>query len=216
MPVYLNNGVLNKNVEELVGNHNVVYGNIARLIGNHNIVYGIVHRVVGNHNTIHNHVRDLTGNHNKLMSGLTKGIGNHNLIEGPGNIQGNHNRVYGGEPTQEAEITREPNFFFSNYSDSPRPVRTSTPRPPQLPPPKPPLEPPPIKTLKVGDLLDRPDVATTDPNKQCSICLVNEKRLIMLPCKHQCVCKGCWQNWQGEKKCPLCREEIIQVLDFFE
>ncbi len=44
-----------------------------------------------------------------------------------------------------------------------------------------------------------------DDSMSCSVCLAEKKSILLLPCKHVCLCSGC-----GEKvsDCPLCRTKI--------
>jgi hypothetical protein len=72
------------------------------------------------------------------------------------------------------------------------------------------------RPLQSSPLREDGDVVATDPAKACAICMHHEKRLVLAPCLHRCICKACWEDWKGEKKCPLCRAEINQVLDIFE
>lgn len=46
--------------------------------------------------------------------------------------------------------------------------------------------------------------------KQCVICLSQEKEVLVLPCKHVCVCKDCAGalGVKGAGKCPVCRTPI--------
>jgi hypothetical protein len=45
----------------------------------------------------------------------------------------------------------------------------------------------------------------------CIVCLSAPKDLILLPCRHLCICSVCFKNVE---KCPLCREKIQDYLKF--
>ena len=52
----------------------------------------------------------------------------------------------------------------------------------------------------------------------CVICLENTKNIVLLPCKHMCLCIGCsikYMNQQGEHKCPLCKKNIESTMQIF-
>ena len=45
--------------------------------------------------------------------------------------------------------------------------------------------------------------------KKCKVCLTNEKKVIIYPCRHKCVCQACFDEINSkEKKCPYCRAFI--------
>ena len=46
----------------------------------------------------------------------------------------------------------------------------------------------------------------------CVVCQENEKRVLLLPCKHQCLCDNCSKK---VKICPLCRVHIKQKISAF-
>ncbi|XP_050424254.1 uncharacterized protein LOC126835608 isoform X2 [Adelges cooleyi] len=52
----------------------------------------------------------------------------------------------------------------------------------------------------------------------CSVCLdVFKPRMVLLPCKHLCICANCWEqfHYESELICPICREYIEDVLDVY-
>lgn len=63
--------------------------------------------------------------------------------------------------------------------------------------------PPPTKKQRVDDSL-------------CVICLTSETNVVCLPCAHQCVCDICiveiLERDDQKKKCPICREEIQDIV----
>jgi hypothetical protein len=44
---------------------------------------------------------------------------------------------------------------------------------------------------------------------ECVICLSEEREVTLLPCRHQCVCKECFQHID---KCPVCRANIREYV----
>ncbi len=52
--------------------------------------------------------------------------------------------------------------------------------------------------------------------KLCVICQDKEKCIMMLPCRHLCVCQGCRELWRSQasqgKKCPMCRKHVRQTI----
>ena len=59
--------------------------------------------------------------------------------------------------------------------------------------------------------------------KSCCICLENPKCVVLMPCKHLCVCDVCGGEGSGDanrdsnllKTCPICRETIKQRIKVF-
>ena len=52
----------------------------------------------------------------------------------------------------------------------------------------------------------------------CVICWNDRKTIVLLPCRHLCVCILCskklWNNTQKEK-CPICRKNVENLLEVF-
>ena len=51
-------------------------------------------------------------------------------------------------------------------------------------------------------------------SRLCVICQTEEKTVVLLPCRHQCLCKHCANNDQVIN-CPLCRESIQDKIVVF-
>tara|TARA_B100001093_G_scaffold514400_1_gene588339 strand:- start:775 stop:1440 length:666 start_codon:yes stop_codon:yes gene_type:complete len=45
----------------------------------------------------------------------------------------------------------------------------------------------------------------------CVICLTNQRRYIITPCNHFCLCAKCCNRIKSENKCPICRKMNIKV-----
>ncbi len=62
------------------------------------------------------------------------------------------------------------------------------------------------KAALIRDMLagsERP----AEEQRMCVVCQAHEKSVVLLPCRHACVCKNCSNNPQLIN-CPLCREKI--------
>ena len=46
----------------------------------------------------------------------------------------------------------------------------------------------------------------SNSNDTCCICLDGKKSVVLLPCRHLCLCEKC--NSPSLKKCPICRSTI--------
>ena len=61
--------------------------------------------------------------------------------------------------------------------------------------------------------------ANSSDSKLCCICLENLKCVVLMPCKHLCVCEVCGADdkraTQQLKSCPICRETIKQRIQVF-
>mmetsp|Transcript_28945 Transcript_28945/g.56818 ORF Transcript_28945/g.56818 Transcript_28945/m.56818 type:complete len:429 (+) Transcript_28945:56-1342(+) len=53
-----------------------------------------------------------------------------------------------------------------------------------------------------------------DDTHECIVCFTDPRDVILLPCRHICVCSGCFANLQS--KCPSCREPIISHMKFID
>jgi hypothetical protein len=52
----------------------------------------------------------------------------------------------------------------------------------------------------------------------CVICWNERKNIVLLPCRHLCVCLSCsqqlWNNTQNET-CPICRKQVENRLEVY-
>ena len=60
-----------------------------------------------------------------------------------------------------------------------------------------------------------PNKSGSDESKLCNICFDNERTKILVPCGHACLCKECSQRYDRSHGCPLCRQYISQIIDFY-
>jgi hypothetical protein len=53
--------------------------------------------------------------------------------------------------------------------------------------------------------------------RECVVCLEEEPRVLLLPCRHMCCCEGCSAALQaaGSKECPMCRAVVEQHISVF-
>jgi len=74
------------------------------------------------------------------------------------------------------------------------------------------------ETKKVEEELDFEKYTYKDTENEdsrlCVICISKEKNIILLPCKHFCLCKDCSYNSEL-KDCPICRTEIKDQMRIF-
>ncbi len=49
----------------------------------------------------------------------------------------------------------------------------------------------------------------------CVICLNERKNVVLLPCRHLCLCLTCSQKLENDAPCPICREHIENRLEVF-
>ena len=55
-----------------------------------------------------------------------------------------------------------------------------------------------------------------DDSELCVVCISNPKRVLLLPCRHMCVCVGCCESvLQVEPLCPLCRAHVETHIEVF-
>lgn len=57
-----------------------------------------------------------------------------------------------------------------------------------------------------------------DVTTQCVICWERSRNIVLLPCRHLCLCKECseyLQPGEGETRCPLCRKVVDIIMPVF-
>ena len=53
-----------------------------------------------------------------------------------------------------------------------------------------------------------------DERRLCVVCCETEKSIVLLPCRHMCLCEGCSEH-EAMTACPLCRRQIINKFSVF-
>ncbi|GMH51842.1 hypothetical protein TrRE_jg3558 [Triparma retinervis] len=66
-----------------------------------------------------------------------------------------------------------------------------------------------VKERKVKEAL-----VTEEEKRMCVVCQTEVKSVLLMPCRHMCLCKDCSRN-NAMDKCPLCRVKITQKIDVF-
>jgi len=53
-----------------------------------------------------------------------------------------------------------------------------------------------------------------EERKDCVICMTQNRSIVVLPCRHLCLCELCSQDFaqQSSKKCPICRCDVEGLL----
>lgn len=57
-------------------------------------------------------------------------------------------------------------------------------------------------------------IGNQNEQRMCVVCQDKEKSVVLLPCRHMCVCAACSEHAQL-KNCPLCREAIAHKISVF-
>ncbi|CAM9150765.1 unnamed protein product [Hapterophycus canaliculatus] len=55
------------------------------------------------------------------------------------------------------------------------------------------------------------DQLVKEEQRLCVVCQENERGVLLLPCRHLCVCRGCSERPELTL-CPLCRDHIAESL----
>ena len=56
------------------------------------------------------------------------------------------------------------------------------------------------------------EVFSTSVNRECIVCMSAPSDVVLLPCRHQCVCLQCVEELLMSGKCPLCRAVVKESL----
>ena len=64
---------------------------------------------------------------------------------------------------------------------------------------------------ETDDAEDR--LSSTSRMPACVVCMVNERAVVLTPCRHLATCSECCRKLRGE--CPVCREEIVEIMGVF-
>lgn len=52
-----------------------------------------------------------------------------------------------------------------------------------------------------------------NPEKECLICLTEDKDTLIMPCAHLCVCENCGKELvKAKHTCPICRGNISSLI----
>ncbi|GMH51393.1 hypothetical protein TrST_g4603 [Triparma strigata] len=57
-------------------------------------------------------------------------------------------------------------------------------------------------------------MSTEEEKRMCVICQTSPKTVLLMPCRHMCLCQVCSRH-NELVKCPLCREKITQKIDVY-
>lgn len=82
-----------------------------------------------------------------------------------------------------------------------------------------------VRTTPTRSRLPRPSVSPAsgedkpkDPHQRCVVCRDRQKCVLLLPCKHLCLCEDCadYILFTGQQqKCPLCRTNIVHSMSVY-
>jgi hypothetical protein len=57
------------------------------------------------------------------------------------------------------------------------------------------------------------DVKEEDEDKECTICLTENKDTLIMPCGHFCICSECGKSLiKAKQTCPVCRGNIGSLI----
>lgn len=65
----------------------------------------------------------------------------------------------------------------------------------------------------------RPKSPARTTTVHCIICMAQERSVLLTPCNHVCVCRGCWDQWRAKRvmhtPCPMCRAAVESATDVY-
>ena len=68
--------------------------------------------------------------------------------------------------------------------------------------------------LVVVDVREDELEAAAAEERLCVVCKEEAKKIVLMPCRHCCLCRACADN-PLLKKCPLCRESVVSKNEIF-
>lgn len=63
-------------------------------------------------------------------------------------------------------------------------------------------------------MLIRNKIENQKEQRMCVVCQEHEKSVVLLPCRHLCLCADC-STHDLLTMCPLCREKIVHKISVF-
>lgn len=71
------------------------------------------------------------------------------------------------------------------------------------------------KPIKESEIAKKSDVA--EDSDLCKICLDNELDVLVMPCKHLCLCSECADMIKNKgQNCPMCRSAVDELIKVFK
>ncbi len=64
------------------------------------------------------------------------------------------------------------------------------------------------------DYIIRNELGQQKEQRMCVICQAKEKSVVLLPCRHMCLCDEC-SGYDELQQCPLCRKEIAHKISVY-
>ena len=71
-----------------------------------------------------------------------------------------------------------------------------------------------VQNVQVGQGEGDPDAYANE--RECIVCLVNERNVVLLECGHICVCVDCAEILPIPRKCPMCRSRVTRVVSLYQ
>lgn len=225
----------------VTGSQNTVTGDRCRIVGNHNTIKGTRDTIHGDHNTIDCTDSIINGDLNTGTAHHTTITGDLNIIDGDHNRSRGYRNVLRGNDYHSVELTEKGDVECTNTGSGVNRttgpvvqinrggvstsitmpdgasglgdlIRMATSIASQLQPQQ--------KRRRMNESVtvpedDKRDVAATDRESHCVICLHNKSRVVMVTCGHVCLCLGCAQSIRKNPLCPLCKAAVSQVIKIY-
>ena len=71
-----------------------------------------------------------------------------------------------------------------------------------------------IESRKANLIAEKARIDNMDDRRLCVICCEKEKSIVLLPCRHMCLCEDCSEH-DDLLQCPLCRRQIAHKFSVF-
>jgi hypothetical protein len=70
-------------------------------------------------------------------------------------------------------------------------------------------------TLKNGEIIKQLTEKQPSEAGTCVVCMATPKTVLLMPCRHLCVCKACSDKLTPDRTCPMCRNSIVEKITVF-
>ena len=69
------------------------------------------------------------------------------------------------------------------------------------------------RVTRARDEIEKRKIENTDSNNSCCVCLEGKKTVVLMPCRHLCLCDAC--QYRIKETCPLCKTTVTHSINVY-